>query len=214
MKKILFIFLILIVLFSCKNKLTLEQRLIKHEEKIQKLWNCTIDSIYEGNFTDSGYREILVCFKLLHKKEHAEFNDTKVFLIDDKSQIIKAYDVFYKKNGSKNTNYIEEIDNFDNTYRNTVITDFNKNGKLEIIYYHEEGSVSVFYIEEFKNGYFQHVCPTYNGKLRLRGIDNYDLKHFDFEQKSIYLDERHTNKKIRLIWNPETEFYDEEVLQE
>ena len=207
------IIILSLLLFSCKKELSLEQKMIKYGESTHKRWNYKINSTFEGNFTDSGYREILVCFDLLHKKENTEFDDTKLFIIDANSEIIKVYDVFYKKDWSNNTNYIKEINNFKNHYRNTVITDFNKHGRLELIYFHEEGSVSVFYIEEFKNGEFQHICQTYDGKLNQPGIDNFDLTHFDFEAKSLYLSDRETPEKIMLTWNPETEFYEKEILQ-
>ena len=69
------------------------------------------------------------------------------------------------------------------------------------------------FIEEFKNGQFKYICPTCNGKLNLPGIDNFDLTHFDFETKSLYLSDRESPEKIKLTWNPETEFYEKEILQ-
>ena len=76
------------------------------------------------------------------------------------------------------------------------------------------GSVFEFFIEEFKDGKFQYICTTCNGELNLPGIDNYDLTHFDFETKSLYLSDRESSEKIKLTWNPETEFYEKEVLEE
>lgn len=200
--------------FSCENDMTLEQKMIKYEENKGKSWHCAIDSIFEGNFTDSGYREVLVFFNLMHKKENAKTYDSKLFVIDNEEKILNVYDAYCDNHIIAADNYIRNMEKLSCTSNNALITDFNKNNKLEIIYFVPEGSLFVFYIDEFKDGAFHHICRTYNSTLRTSGIDNFDVTHFDFEKKSIFLDERHTNKKIKLIWNPETEFYDEEVLQE
>lgn len=202
-----------IICISCTNKLTLEQKLIKYEENTHKRWKYEIDSSIEGNFTDSGYREILVFFNRFHKKENVKIEETKLFVVQNNEKILREYSLYYRNAFVDERNFIKEIDKFDISFNNAVITDFNKNGKLELIYFMPGGSVFEFFIEEFKNGQFKYICPTCNGKLNLPGIDNFDLTHFDFETKSLYLSDRESPEKIKLTWNPETEFYEKEILQ-
>lgn len=210
---ILSIFLLSIICLSCKNELTLERKMINYEEHKHKRWKHTIDSTLEGNFTDSGYREILVFFNLVLKNDTVKLNESKLFIVDKNEKILSEYDLFYYNYIVDDRNFIKEIDKFDIAFNNAVITDFNKNGKLELIYFAGEGSVFTFYIEEFKNGKFQHICQTYDGELNIPGLYNFDLTHFDFETKSLYLSDRESPEKIKLTWNPETEFYEKEILQ-
>ena len=57
--------------------------------------------------------------------------------------------------------------------------------------------------------------PTnYDPELNIPGLYNYDLEHFDFEEKSMYLRNLTNNEIIKLKWNPETQFYDKEILSE
>lgn len=176
-----------------------------------------IDSKLEGNFTNSGFREILVFFNGKHKK-HNELRswDALVFIVDEQNEIVNFYQSFklYQKKPLSNFNFIKEIDKFEIKFDNAVITDFNGNGLLEFIYFESAGSVYQFFICEFKNGNFEYICQTSNSKTNTPGLDNFYLEHFDFEEKSIYLRNFTDNEIIKLKWNPETQFYDKEIISD
>ena len=201
-----------------------EEILLATDEKFVKTMNgfwsnyvFEIDSKLEGNFTNSGFREILVFFNGKPQKHNeSRFWDARVFIVDDENIILNVYDLYYRPlppTPSKHL-HIEEIDKFEITFEDAIITDFNGNGLLEFIYFVPEGSVTTFYIEEFKNGSFEHICQNYNPELNTPGLDNFYLEHFDFEEKSMYLRNLNDNEIIKLKWNPETQFYDKEILSE
>jgi hypothetical protein len=130
------------------------------------------------------------------------------------NNILEIYKVPYTNYKVDDRSLIKEIDKFEITFNNAVITDFNRNGKLEIINFEGAGSVYQFFICEFKNNNFEIICQNYDPELNIPGLYNYDLEHFDFEEKSMYLHSRTDNEKIKLKWNPETQFYDKEILSE
>ena len=196
---ILSIIMFSIICLSCTKNLTLEQKMVKYEEHVHKRWKYNIDSTFEGNFTDSGYREILVFFNIVHKKENAKSKETRLFVIDNNDTIVNVYTVNYRNFKVDDQNFIKEIDIFDIKYNNAVITDFNGNGMLEFIYFDWAGSTLDFYIEEFKGDRFQNIAPSI--------LSFYELTHFDFEKKSMYLTQIQTNKKMKLTWNPERQRY-------
>lgn len=213
--QILLLLIFPVFLFSCNKQLSEDEQIIRYAEKRDTLYKFFINEKIPGNFTGSQKNELLVCFDTQDKHSKEHWSDySMVFVFNEYGKIEQGYDLYFKKNCSSDINFIKEIKMFDLTYKNTVITDFNKNGKLELIYYIAEGSVFPFFIEEFQNGGFKHICQVYDGKKNIPGLDNYDLTHFDFENKSMYLSQRVTNKKIKLIWNSETEFYEKEVLEE
>ena len=93
---ILSIIMFSIICLSCTKNLTLEQKMVKYEEHVHKRWKYNIDSTFEGNFTDSGYREILVFFNIVHKKENAKSKETRLFVIDNNDTIVNVYNVYYR----------------------------------------------------------------------------------------------------------------------
>lgn len=218
MKFLFKIFVLLGIFFvcSCHENLNEEQKILKYVEKRDKRAFYEIDGKLMGNFTDSNKKEVLIFFNTTGKKNKNEKSKrSMVFIFDDEDNILNAYDTYYRKYKVDDRKFIKEIDKFDIRFDNAIITDFNGNGKLEFIYFVWEGSVCTFHIEEFKNGEFRYVCPSYNGDFNTYGLYNYDLDHFDFETKSMYLTERPPyHEKIKLTWNPNTEFYEMEVLQE
>lgn len=198
-----------------------EEILLATDENFVKILNerdnsfdYEIDCKIEGNFTNSGHKEVLVFFNGKHRRENLETKKTQLFVINEMNNILEIYNVPYTNYIVNNRSFIKEIDKFEITFNNAVITDFNRNGKLEIINFEGAGSVFQFFICEFKNGNFEHICQTYNPELNIPGLYNYILEHFDFEEKSMYLRNLNDNEIIKLKWNPETQFYDKEILSE
>lgn len=210
------VLLIDFIICSCSSNklLATDENFLKIMNKNSKYFNYEIDTSVEGNFTNSNYNEMLVFFYGQEKKGNAKSKKSLVFIIDDENRILNVYNPMFSKRPVSDINFIKEIDKFNITFDNAVITDFNKNGVLEFIYFSAAGSVYEFLIEEFKNGQFAYICQTYNPELKIPGLYNYDLDHFDFEEKSLYLHSRINNEKIKLKWNPETQFYDKVVLSE
>ena len=194
--------------------LATDENFIKIMTRTDEDFNYEIDCKIEGNFTNSGHKEVLVFFNGKHRRENAEFKKTQLFVINEMNNILEIYKVPYTNYIVNNRSFIKEIDKFEITFNNAVITDFNRNGKLEIINFEGAGSVFQFFICEFKNGNFEHICQTYNPELNIPGLYNYILEHFDFEEKSMYLRNLDDNEIIKLKWNPETQFYDKEILSE
>lgn len=195
--------------------LATDENFIKIMTRTDEDSNYEIDCKIEGNFTNSGHKEILVFFNGKPQKHNeSRFWDARVFIVDDENIILNVYDLYYRPLPPTPPKHlhIKEIDKFEITFEDAIITDFNGNGLLEFIYFVPEGSVTTFYIEEFKNGSFEHICQTYNPELNTPGLDNFYLEHFDFEEKSIYLRNLTDNEKIKLKWNPETQFYDKEII--
>ena len=199
-----------------------EEILLATDENFVKILNerdnsfdYEIDCKIEGNFTNSGHKEVLVFFNGKHKKHNESRSwDALVFIVDENNEIVNFYKSLnlYKKKPLSNFNFIKEIDKFEIKFDNAVITDFNGNGLLEFIYFESAGSVYQFFICEFKNGNFEYICQTNNSKTNTPGLYNYDLDYFDFEEKSMYLHSFSDNEKIKLKWNPETQFYDKEII--
>ena len=197
--------------------LATDENFVKIMTRTDEDFNYEIDCKIEGNFTNSGHKEVLVFFNGKHKKHNeSRFWDALVFIVDDENIILNVYDLYYRPLPPTPPKHphIKEIDKFEITFEDAIITDFNGNGLLEFIYFVPEGSVTTFYIEEFKNGSFEHICQNYDPELNIPGLYNYILEHFDFEEKSMYLRSLTDNEKIKLKWNPETQFYDKEILSE
>lgn len=171
MMKFLFkIFVLLSIFFvcSCHENLSEDQKIVKYIEKKDKRSFYEIDGKLMGNFTDSNKKEVLIFFNTTGKKNRNEKSKrSMVFIFDDEGNILNAYDINYRNVVVDDRNFIKEIDKFDIRFDNAVITDFNGNGKLEFIYFIGEGSVFTFYIDEFKDGKFRHVCPHYVGELNI-----------------------------------------------
>ena len=213
------ILLFVFILCGCTQKtfFATDENFIKIMNNEDNFFDYEIDSKIEGNFTNSGHKEILVFFNGKHKKHNElRFRDALVFIVDENNEIVNFYQSLklYKKKPLSNFNFIKEIDKFEIKFDNAVITDFNGNGLLEFIYFESAGSVYQFFICEFKNGNFEYICQNYNPELNIPGLYNYILEHFDFEEKSMYLRSLTDNEKIKLKWNPETQFYDKEILSE
>lgn len=224
-KRILSVILLLVfILCGCysKNKrlIATEKNFVKIMNKMDKYSTYEIDNRLEGNFTNSSFREILIFFNgQLKENNKVKTWDALVFIVDDENIILNVYDLYYYQlppfpPTPQDRLHIKEIDNFEITFEDAIITDFNGNGLLEFVYFVPEGSVTTFYIEEFKNGSFEHICQTYNSKTNTPGLDNFCLDHFDFEEKSMYLRSLTDNEKIKLKWNPETQFYDKEIISD
>lgn len=194
-----------------------DENFVKILNERDNSFDYEIDCKIEGNFTNSGHKEVLVFFNGKHKK-HNELRawDALVFIVDEQNEIVNFYQSFklYQKKPLSNFNFIKEIHKFEIKFDNAVITDFNGNGLLEFIYFESAGSVYQFFICEFKNGNFEYICQTNNSKTNTPGLDNFYLEHFDFEEKSMYLRNFTDNEIIKLKWNPETQFYDKEILSE
>ena len=221
MKKSFFSVIIFFVFILCgctqKTFFATDENFVKIMNNLDDFYIYEIDSKVEGNFTNSGYKEILVFFNGKHKKHNeSRFWDALVFIVDEQNEIVNFYKSFelYKKKPLSNFNFIKEIDKFEIKFDNAVITDFNGNGLLEFIYFESAGSVYQFFICEFKNGNFEYICQNYNPELNIPGLYNYILEHFDFEEKSMYLRSLTDNEIIKLKWNEETQFYDKEILSE
>lgn len=197
--RIICIILLSIISFSCTKQLSIEQKMIQYEERTHKCWKYEISSTLEGNFTNSGYKEILVFFNRERKKENVKDEETRLFVIDNNERIQSEYFLYCRNSIVDERNFIKEIDIFDIKYNNAVITDFNGNGMLEFIYFDWAGSTLDFYIEEFKGDRFQNIAPSI--------LSFCELTHFDFEKKSMYLTQIRTNKKMKLTWNPERQRY-------
>ena len=200
--------------------LATDENFIKIMTRTDEDFNYEIITKLEGNFTNSGYKEVVVFFNG-QLKEHNKVStrDARVFIVDNENLILNVYELYYRHlqpfpQTPSDSLHIKEIDKFEITFKDAIITDFNGNGLLEFIYFVPEGSVTTFYIEEFKNGSFEHICQNYNPELNIPGLYNYILDHFDFEEKSMYLHSFSYNEKIKLKWNPETQFYDKEILSE
>jgi len=197
--------------------LATDENFIKIMTRTDEDFNYEIDCKIEGNFTNSGHKEVLVFFNGKHKKHNESRSwDALVFIVDENNEIVNFYKSLnlYKKKPLSNFNFIKEIDKFEIKFDNAVITDFNGNGLLEFIYFESAGSVYQFFICEFKNNNFEIICQNYDPELNIPGLYNYDLEHFDFEEKSMYLRNFSDNEIIKLKWNPETQFYDKEILSE
>lgn len=221
MKKSFFSVIIFFVFILCgctqKTFFATDENFVKIMNNLDDFYIYEIDSKVEGNFTNSGYKEILVFFNGKHKKHNeSRFWDALIFSVDEQNEIVNFYQSLklYKKKPLSNFNFIKEIDKFEIKFDNAVITDFNGNGLLEFIYFESAGSVYQFFICEFKNGNFEYICQTNNSKTNTPGLYNYDLDHFDFEEKSMYLHSFIDNEKIKLKWNPETQFYDKEIISD
>lgn len=194
-----------------------DENFVKILNERDNSFDYEIDCKIEGNFTNSGHKEVLVFFNGKHKKHNESRSwDALVFIVDEQNEIVNFYQSFklYQKKPLSNFNFIKEIDKFEIKFDNAVITDFNGNGLLEFIYFESAGSVYQFFICEFKNGSFEYICQTNNSKTNTPGLYNYDLDHFDFEEKSMYLHSFIDNEKIKLKWNPETQFYDKEIISD
>ena len=198
--------------------LATDENFIKIMTRTDEDFNYEIITKLEGNFTNSGYKEVVVFFNG-QLKEHNKVStrDARVFIVDNENFILNVYTLYYRHlqpfpQTPPYSLHIKEIDKFESTFKDAIITDFNGNGLLEFIYFVPEGSVTTFYIEEFKNGSFKHICQTYNSKTNTPGLDNFYLEHFDFEEKSMYLRNLDDNEIIKLKWNPETQFYDKEII--
>jgi len=192
-----------------------DENFVKILNERDNSFDYEIDCKIEGNFTNSGHKEVLVFFNGKHKKHNESRSwDALVFIVDEQNEIVNFYQSFklYQKKPLSNFNFIKEIDKFEIKFDNAVITDFNGNGLLEFIYFESAGSVYQFFICEFKNGNFEYICQTNNSKTNTPGLYNYDLDYFDFEEKSMYLHSFSDNEKIKLKWNPETQFYDKEII--
>lgn len=194
--------------------LATNENFVKIMNKRMENFNYEIITKLEGNFTNSGLREVLVFFKGQHKRDTGKYFCSLVFIIAEDDTVKNVYRTYYALLPVSDRNLIEEIDLFEITFEDAIITDFNGNGLLEFIYFVPEGSVTTFYIEEFKNGSFEHICQNYNPELNIPGLYNYILDHFDFEEKSMYLRSLTDNEKIKLKWNPETQFYDKEIISD
>lgn len=213
------IMLSVFILCGCTQKtfFATDENFIKIMTRTDEDFNYEIDCKIEGNFTNSGYKEVLVFFNGKHKKHNESRSwNALVFIVDDENIILNVYDLYYRPLPPTPPKHlhIKEIDKFEITFEDAIITDFNGNGLLEFIYFLPEGSVTNFYIEEFKNGSFERICETYNPELNIYGISCCILEHFDFEEKSMYLRSLIDNEIIKLKWNPETQFYDKEILSE
>lgn len=194
-----------------------DENFVKILNERNNSFDYEIDCKIEGNFTNSGYKEVLVFFNGKPKKHNeSKFWDALVFIVDEQNEIVNFYQSskLYQKKPVSNFNFIKEIDKFEIKFDNAVITDFNGNGLLEFIYFESAGSVYQFFICEFKNNNFEIICQNYDPELNIPGLYNYDLEHFDFEEKSMYLHSRTDNEKIKLKWNPETQFYDKEIISD
>ena len=219
-KKILSAIILFCFIFcGCTQKtfFATDENFIKIMTRTDEDFNYEIDCKIEGNFTNSGHKEVLVFFNGKHKKHNESRSwDALVFIVDEQNEIVNFYQSLklYKKKPLSNFNFIKEIDKFEIKFDNAVITDFNGNGLLEFIYFESAGSVYQFFICEFKNGSFEYICQTNNSKTNTPGLYNYDLDHFDFEEKSMYLHSFIDNEKIKLKWNPETQFYDKEIISD
>ena len=221
MKNIILSAIILFCFIICgctqKTFFATDENFIKIMTRTDEDFNYEIDCKIEGNFTNSGHKEVLVFFNGKHKKHNESRSwDALVFIVDEQNEIVNFYQSFklYQKKPLSNFNFIKEIDKFEIKFDNAVITDFNGNGLLEFIYFESAGSVYQFFICEFKNGSFEYICQTNNSKTNTPGLYNYDLDHFDFEEKSMYLHSFIDNEKIKLKWNPETQFYDKEIISD
>lgn len=189
-----------------------DENFVKILNERDNSFDYEIDCKIEGNFTNSGYKEVLVFFNGKHRRENVETKKTQLFVINEMNNILEIYNVPYTNYIVNNRSFIKEIDKFEITFNNAVITDFNRNGKLEIINFEGAGSVFQFFICEFKNNNFEIICQNYDPELNIPGLYNYILEHFDFEEKSMYLRSLTDNEKIKLKWNPETQFYDKEII--
>lgn len=221
MKKSFFSVIIFFVFILCgctqKTFFATDENFVKTMNNLDDFYIYEIDSKVEGNFTNSRYKEILVFFNGKHKKHNeSRFWDALIFSVDEQNEIANFYQSLklYKKKPLSNFNFIKEIDKFEIKFDNAVITDFNGNGLLEFIYFESAGSVYQFFICEFKNGNFEYICQNYNPELNIPGLYNYILEHFDFEEKSMYLRSLTDNEIIKLKWNPETQFYDKEIISD
>ena len=192
--------------------LATDESFIKIMTRTDEDFDYEIDCKIEGNFTNSGHKEVLVFFNGKHRRENAEIKKTQLFVINEMNNILEIYKVPYTNYKVDDRSLIKEIDKFEITFNNAVITDFNRNGKLEIINFEGAGSVYQFFICEFKNNNFEIICQNYDPELNIPGLYNYILDHFDFEEKSMYLHSFIDNEKIKLKWNPETQFYDKEII--
>ena len=192
--------------------LATDENFVKILNERNNFYDYEIDCKIEGNFTNSGHKEVLVFFNGKHRRENVETKKTQLFVINEMNNILEIYNVPYTNYIVDNRSFIKEIDKFEITFNNAVITDFNRNGKLEIINFEGAGSVFQFFICEFKNNNFEIICQNYDPELNIPGLYNYILEHFDFEEKSMYLRNLNDNEIIKLKWNPETQFYDKEII--
>lgn len=195
--KVLMVIVLFFFLTSCKNQkvLATNETFAEYCESLNQDYRYEIEDIYEGKFTNSSNRNLLVFFKTYSKgKEIIESKETHLFEINKFNKIVKSYYVPYYKFSNPDTKLIKEIDQISDNditkYDNTIITDFNKNGKQEILFFEMLGTAYEFNIIEFKDKKFTCVFT----------LSNYYIEHIDFNNSIIYTYSPKYNQKLIIEW--------------
>ena len=77
--------------------LATDENFIKIMTRTDEDSNYEIDCKIEGNFTNSGHKEILVFFNGKPQKHNeSRFWDARVFIVDDENIILNVYDLYYR----------------------------------------------------------------------------------------------------------------------
>lgn len=183
---------------SCNNRRLVftDDNLVKYCESINQKYRYEIEDRFEGKFTDSFNRNVLVFFRTFSKDEKTiESKESCLFEVNKFNRIERAYYVPFYKFTNPNVKLIKEIDqipeNKDITkYDNTIIVDLNKNGKLEILFFEVLGSVSEFKIVEFTDDKF---VPIFE-------VSNYLIEHIDFDASKIFMYSPKYNQELTVWW--------------
>ena len=212
MKKIVILIFFTFILVSC-SELTPNQLMTKYVTSYfsNKNFYYEIDEIVKINLTgeDSINNEYFVYFNEINKKNLivSKSKEGFIFILNEKGKVIYFKPVpFPYMRVDDGTYFPYELKEGFKMLNEGIIYDFNENGKEEFILFTICGSVYQFCIYEYRDGKLTLIAP--------RNIYNYNLTYLDVTTKSLYLSDRESPEKIKLTWNPETEFYEKEVLEE
>ena len=93
--------------------LATNENFVKIMNKRMENFNYEIITKLEGNFTNSGLREVLVFFKGQHKRDTGKYFCSLVFIIAEDDTVKNVYRTYYALLPVSDRNLIEEIDLFE-----------------------------------------------------------------------------------------------------
>lgn len=221
--KILNIFLISFMLFSCSARENLQNNSILTNEQFTSVKNYMkktfknqeykIIQILEGKFLKKDTKSFLIFFDDAKRNLGTGLKMLIVFDFFEDSSLANAYildfpsDVFYP-NG-----VLPDIPNFGEKFNQGWICDLNHNGIDEIFIYHGnkiDGMETIIGFEYFRD-YFHQILPYYSGDATVMKVDN--------NESSIYI-RRITQLQLpsfsdidgydtKVVWDPKLCIYKE-----
>ncbi len=211
MKKKVSVFIVLIAImafiFPDTNVRTI-LRTYAAENKIT-LWNCV-----EGNFTNSGKKEVLAFFK---DTEWGYVETVFCFILDEDFKIDKQYKVPISEFVNTDSSRLDRYPIFDlgERYAFGWIDDFTGTGKKQLFIYATNGHEFFPEVFEFQNGEFKLILDCAEGrKNSLSKVDR--IESVSVKDKILYVLEFYNDDamyiKTYYVWNDaEKHFINSEV---